>query len=110
MVGKMMKCEFEELIGKSVSDLDYKSIEYVYSFHPSIDEVDGKKKIATLYSIGGMRLIKDMIETARVAARLTNLIHKLNIVVDRTREALCDLSKGNTPDIDIDAIEKIICI
>lgn len=42
----MMKQEFENLIGKEVSDKDYEVIDRVYTFHPAISETEGKKQIA----------------------------------------------------------------
>ena len=60
----MNKQEFEKLINGSVSNEDYKIIELVYTYHPSIPEVNGKGQIATLYQLGGIRLIKDMQATA----------------------------------------------
>ena len=39
-------------------------IEYVYMYHPSISNVDGKDQIAYLYVHFGMRLIRDMRNTA----------------------------------------------
>ena len=50
----MNKQEFEKLINGSVSNEDYKIIELVYTYHPSIPEVNGKGQIATLYQLGGM--------------------------------------------------------
>ena len=41
-------------------------IEYVYMYHPSISNVDGKSQIAYLYVVFGMRLIMDMRNTAHV--------------------------------------------
>lgn len=60
----MMKEEFEKLIGKNVSNEDYKIIETVYTYHPAISETDGKKEITELFKMGGMRLMKDMVSTA----------------------------------------------
>ena len=43
-----------------------KLIDYVYTYHPSISNVDGKSQIAYLYVVFGMRLILDMRNTAHV--------------------------------------------
>ena len=66
----MMQCEFEKLIGTEINSDDYRIVEYVYMFHPSIDPVHGKKQIAELYKIGGMAVIGDMVRTAKCAERL----------------------------------------
>ncbi|HCT63891.1 MAG TPA: hypothetical protein DIC60_01200 [Lachnospiraceae bacterium] len=50
-----MKSEFEALAGP-VSDANYKVIDRVYTFHPSISEVEGKRQIAGLYKSFGMRV------------------------------------------------------
>jgi hypothetical protein len=60
----MMKNEFEKLIGNPVSDEEYSTIEYVYAWHPAIDEVKGKSQIADLYMYYGMTVIEDMVERA----------------------------------------------
>ena len=82
----MMKSEFEkklsERTGKqvSISNEDYSKIEYVYTWHPSLDPVHGKDQIARLYDEFGMRIIIDMMETAAEAESLDNdmneLLHK----------------------------------
>lgn len=48
----MMKEEFESRLGGPVSDAEYRDIEYVYQFYPTIDTKD---QIVDLYKIGGMR-------------------------------------------------------
>lgn len=60
----MMKPEFEALIGKPVSDEEYSTIEYVYTWYPTISETEGKGQIAKLYTDFGMPLIEDMMESA----------------------------------------------
>lgn len=74
----MMKHEFEEKLGKSVTESEYKDIEFVYTFHPSVSNTEGKKQIAELYKIGGIRLIRDMIPTARKAQLLDGKIMAAN--------------------------------
>ena len=59
----MMKQEFENLIGKEVSDKDYEVIDRVYTFHPAISETEGKKQIA---DAGGMTVIRGMLEAADI--------------------------------------------
>ena len=51
----MMKHEFEEKLGNQVTEKEYKDIEFVYTFHPSISNTEGKTQIAQLYKIGGIR-------------------------------------------------------
>ena len=56
----MQKHEFEERIESTVSDEDYKLIEFVYQFHPVIRNVSGKDEVAELYKSFGMALFRDM--------------------------------------------------
>lgn len=53
----MQKHEFEERIESTVSDEDYKLIEFVYQFHPVIRNVSGKDEVAELYKSFGMALL-----------------------------------------------------
>lgn len=55
----------------------YEIIEKVYSAHPLFDEAAGiKDKIAEIYSKFGMRLICDMLETAKRAGEIKDDILK----------------------------------
>ena len=45
---------------------EMKLIDYVYMYHPSISDIGGKDQIAYLYVHFGMRLIRDMRNTAHV--------------------------------------------
>ena len=49
---------------------EYKVIEYVYTWHPAIDNVYGKRQIANLYYFGGMSVILNMVDTASEAEDL----------------------------------------
>ncbi len=50
-----------------LSSEDYNTIEYVYTWHPSIDNVRGKEQIAYLYAEFGIAIINDMMQTAIAA-------------------------------------------
>ncbi len=60
----MMKPEFEDRIGHSISEEEYSTVEYVYTWYPTISETEGKAQIAKLYTDFGMPLIEDMVERA----------------------------------------------
>lgn len=73
---------------------EYEEIELVYASHPSISGSghEGQEQIARLYSEFGMRIIRDMIPTAKEAERLrTELICAKN-KVERITEKLKELS------------------
>lgn len=100
----MMKHEFEaklnelEPIQRTVSDDDYKLIEYVYTFHPCISETDGKRQVAFLYHEFGIRIFRDMLKTANKNKELIVEIgrarHKLQDLLDEADE----LRKGTSAD------------
>ncbi|MBR3232041.1 MAG: hypothetical protein IKF75_05125 [Lachnospiraceae bacterium] len=90
----MTKQEFEKISGKTVSQGDYANIEFVYQFHPSIPNVGGKEMIAELYNLGGMRLIKDMLPTARTNKDLEERLHHMNLEAARIKEIMRQLAAG----------------
>ena len=63
----MTKQEFQKRIGAEISQKDYSIVEHVYTWHPSISEVEGKEQIAELYKSFGMPIIKNMMEAANYA-------------------------------------------
>ena len=91
----MTKTEFEERIGKTVSESDYKVIETVYTFHPVIDNVLGKDQIATIYKAGGMRIMRDMLPTAEYVKKLETEITQLRGMVAESERIYEALKNGN---------------
>lgn len=90
----MMKEEFEKRIGKTVSTDEYRKFEYVYMFHPLLEDVGGKDQIASLYLIGGMRLINDMMPTAEKAEILSGQIQETRATLDRLTNKYNALKQG----------------
>lgn len=88
----MTKQEFEQRLGKTVSEKDYAKIEEVYTTHPSISETEGKDQIAYLYKTFGMRIIEDMIPTARKAREIEDEIRKTRAQLDHLTEELKELA------------------
>ena len=86
----MMKHEFEDLIGQPVSDKEYGTIEYVYTWYPAISEIDGKAQIARLYTNFGMPIIEDMVERAGKMEKLENELgiakNQVTIIQNRIKE------------------------
>lgn len=93
----MMLSEFVNRLPDNVRNPnadEYEEIELVYACHPSISSSghEGQEQIARLYSEFGMRIIRDMIPTAKEAERLrTELIAARN-KVERLTEELKELS------------------
>ena len=77
----MMKYEFEELIGKGVSDADYKIIEAVYTWHPAIKNSGGKEQMKILYTQFGIGVIKAMVPVAEKMQALDNEKNKLKAMM-----------------------------
>lgn len=67
----MDKTDFYSLLPEGVrkpTDKEFELICFVYDNHPCIDQIDhvkGMEQLAQLYSTFGMRIIRDMEETAR---------------------------------------------
>jgi hypothetical protein len=78
----MTKQEFEQRLGWAVSENEYRKIETVYTFHPSISETAGKDQITYLYKTFGMRIIEDMLPTATNASALQDKIRDAKIRLD----------------------------
>lgn len=47
------------------TDKEFETISFVYANHPAIHPSNGKDQIALLYNSFGMRIICDMLETAK---------------------------------------------
>lgn len=68
----MQKQEFEERIERTVTDEQYKVIEEVYMWHPSIRNTSGKDEVAELYKSFGMTIFHDMLPRAKKLWRLSS--------------------------------------
>jgi hypothetical protein len=88
----MNKQEFEEKIGKEISDSDYQAIEIVYMWHPSISNSNGKQQIADIYAIGGMTIIMDMLWRAERAFEIGQKIAKLESDLNAWKQDYNDLT------------------
>ena len=91
----MMREEFEKLIGKTVSDDDYDIIENVYTWHPSIGNVNGKQQIASIYQQFGMPIIISMNEAAEFAKKLNGEKLKLEAQLRDIAKRLEAVTAGN---------------
>ncbi|CAK0767593.1 conserved hypothetical protein [Gammaproteobacteria bacterium] len=87
----MQKHEFEKLAEVSVTDKTFEIVEFVYNFHPAIDEVKGKQQVADLFTLGGLRIFLDMTPTAQKAKALDEDIRKKTAELDALIESLSSL-------------------
>lgn len=84
----MQKHEFEERIESTVSDEDYKLIEFVYQFHPVIRNVSGKDEVAELYKSFGMALFRDMEPRAKKAKEVEEKMTSYRLEIETLTELL----------------------
>lgn len=103
----MMRHEFDTLLKsehkftnaqiKAITKEDYDLIEYVYTWHPMISEVDGKHQVAYLYATFGIGIFRDMEATAKESEGLqTRIRHTLNKLKE-LQENYDMLKKGVKP-------------
>lgn len=90
----MLKEEFEILIGYGVTDKDYELIQFVYTWHPSISDTEGKKQIAELYKTGGILVIDAMKEAAQYNMRLDNELRELERKTNAVKERIANVKEG----------------
>lgn len=81
------------------TERQWQDIQYVYTWHPSIDDVNGKDQIAKLWDLGGYRLIEDMMPTAKKDQELQEEIRVLEQQLSDLRRARFDLMLGGTGNV-----------
>ena len=94
----MEKREFEKRIEQPVSDAEYRVIETVYQWHPSVKEVSGKEEVAELYKSFGMAIFHDMLPRAEKNRELENKLRHAQAEVERIKAEMGGLSRGNAPE------------
>ena len=97
----MMKSEFLEKLRAipghetdNVTAEEYARVEYVYMFHPSIPDVEGKDTIAHLYAFGGMLVINDMYPRAKKADEAEQRIRAIRADIQGMEKTISDLMEG----------------
>lgn len=88
----MMRQEFEQRIGSTISDKDYDLIELVYTWHPAISNADGKNQMASLYMNYGMTVIKDMVARSIAVCDLDKRLREAESKVAAIQEEIEGLS------------------
>lgn len=92
----MTKDEFESRIGKEVSASEYAEIEYVYTWHPAVNNVGGKDQIAAIFNAGGMMIIRSMKEAAAMAETVEEELRTELRKVERLKNRIQHLKDGDT--------------
>lgn len=76
------------------TDKEYKTIERVYTWHPSISQNghEGQEQIARLYSEFGMRIIYDMEDTALMMENLNDARAKAKKTIEDVDRQMAKLA------------------
>lgn len=90
----MQKREFEERIESKVTDEQYKIIEAVYMWHPSVRNTSGEDEVAELFKSFGMTIFHDMLPRAKKAQELDEKLWVAQREVDRIVEEIKELSSS----------------
>lgn len=70
---------------------DYKIVEQVYTWHPAIADVGGKRQIAEIYVHGGMLVIRDMLPRAQKAEEYDRKIRAIRKDISGMEQQVRDL-------------------
>lgn len=73
---------------------DFDVIETVYRYHPAIDDVLGREKIADLYANFGFSIIMDMLPRAQKMRSLEKDYARIESSLTSLREEMDAVSKG----------------
>lgn len=84
----MQKQEFEELVGRTVTEEQYGVVEEVYMWHPSIRNTSGKEEVAELYKSFGMTIFHDMLPRAGKAHELDDQLRRTEKEAERIQEEM----------------------
>ena len=79
---------------KYPTEEEYKLIEYVYNFHPSISETEGKKQVAYLYENFGIAIFRDMEPRANYMRSKEGELAKLRTQMNKVRREMQEAREG----------------
>lgn len=82
-----------------ISDNDYRSVEFVYTWHPAISEVNGKEQIAKIYVDFGMSVISDMVSRSHIMREKETELMRLQSSINELKGDIEDLKKGVSLDM-----------
>lgn len=93
----MTREEFKERLEKIPSKYhafsadDYAVIEYVYTWHPAIDNMTGKQQIAELYAHGGMMIMRDMYARSQKAEEADRKIRAIRADISGMEKMIAEI-------------------
>lgn len=73
---------------------DYAIVEYVYTWHPAIADVGGKRQIAEIYVHGGMLVIRDMLARAKKAENADGKMREIRRDIAGMEAKLAELQES----------------
>ena len=82
-----------------ISDYDYRSVKFVYTWHPAISEVNGKDQIAKIYVDFGMSIISDMVSRSHIMREKETELMRLQSSINELKGDIEDLKKGVSLDM-----------
>ena len=94
----MIKEEFEKMIREPINDYDYRDVELVYMWHPSISETNGKEQMVFLYKEFGMPLIREMTKNASIMHDLCKEKECLMVKINEIDKKIELIKNGKTID------------
>lgn len=71
---------------------EFRTIQFVYTYHPIFNCANAKDKIANLYFEYGMRIICDMMDTARRAQKIEDEQRSLRLRLDKLKREAAELA------------------
>lgn len=94
----MRRLDFECQIKQTISDEEYKIIDYVYTYHPSFrgkSNHENINRMAQLYKDFGISVIKSMVYVANQINKLNTKIQILELELDRYKREKAKLENGD---------------
>lgn len=89
----MLQEEFKRLTDKPFTEEEFEKIHYVYIFYPGIVT---QADIALIWAIGGIRLIEDMLPTARKIDEAEQRVRAARTRYETAKEHLNAVLSGET--------------
>lgn len=88
----MLESEFQRLTDKPFTPEEFEKIHYVYCYYPGVET---HADIALIWAIGGIRLIEDMMYTAKRVADAEQELRKARRMYETAKERYHEVLDGN---------------
>ncbi len=94
----MLESEFQRLTDKPFTPEEFEKIHYVYCYYPGVET---HADIALIWAIGGIRLIEDMMHTAKRIADAEQELRKARRMYETAKERYREVLDGNFEDAEV---------